>query len=180
MQVEPSTGEEPERGKDGQQSGDDPDENDEPQYAPPPDITEPVVGPGDDETLREWLMKQRVRDLRVYIACQAGQRTTPRTPLDIETLNSVHAYLGGSFFVEPRLVGTPLSPGHGPIREAVVREVLGWEKENRKGIVVGTMANYFPDPEETDGSWEPTPFRLDHLRALAHCLDDTDDQRGWV
>lgn len=117
-------------------------------------------------------------ELRVWIARTVACHTTPRTPLDISSLNSVYAYLTGEFCVSPRDVGTSRSPGTARVREKVAIEV-----SNRAGeddFAFGTMDGYLPDPDEDTSGWEAQPLRKENLLAIASCLKWSDDKRSWL
>lgn len=104
--------------------------------------------------------EMRKKDALVRIGKKIGVHMGPHSCLTIEALNSMWAYITGGYFVEPRLVGTPDSPGPAEIRVRLAYKV-GFEQ--------------FPRPEHSERT-----FRLGELRALVLYLNKHDDQRDWT
>ena len=95
----------------------------------------------------------RVIDARFAVAAEVGFNHTPRTGFGKLELNSIHAYLTGSFAFEKRVYNTSNSPDIGDLR-ALVAAVAG----------IGT---YEP----------PREYHRDELRLLADTIRNTGDNR---
>lgn len=102
--------------------------------------------------------------LRGYIAREVGKRTNWETPFDKDTLNSIHAYLTGSYYVSKRVLHKPDHPD--------------WA--SRKAILCAVV---FRSPiGEPDDEWSqsedssPGELRWSELRTLAERVDSQESE----
>lgn len=125
-------------------------------------------GDGDGVVYREALNKtvpdhtnygeMTVSELRAVVAFEVGRRTVRQTPLDMDTLNSIHAHITGHFAIQPRVIGSGRSPGPGRLRDCV------------------SYVAEFEDYPYGCGR----PFRHAELTSLVIKLRSEPDRRGWT
>ena len=106
--------------------------------------------------------------LRSAIAARVGRRQAMYSNLNKGTLNSVHAYLTGSFAVPKQVVNRPDAPDWQP-RTVVLNAVVWVADLDPSGV------NYQPY-----GKRRPNQLRKSGLKQLAHTMYAQDDSRDWL
>lgn len=121
------------------------------------------------------------KDFRLWIATNVGRRQTYESPLSKKVLNSVHRYLTGEFYYDPKIHGTALSPDVDELRHDLCIILANRGYETFEDIVAPDGGGNPPDsmvpPARKDADAETRPFRKNELRALKEAIDEEEDQR---
>lgn len=99
-------------------------------------------------------------EIRSRIARMVGANVRYDTPMSMHTLNSIHAYLTGKFYIHPSEIGSQRSCGPQQMKDAVA--------------AAAGCTSYQPEP----GS--ERPFNKEELVQIAKSLARSDDKRSWT
>lgn len=108
------------------------------------------------------------RTYRVWMAQYVGAKTYPRSALNKTTLNSIHAYITGSFAYPPMVRHRENNPDYKSrpeVRRDVALEVFPESMEDRWR-------------QETDAL--PSQYSKNELHNIAAYLHNNPDQREWT